>query len=66
MESLEVYQKGFVSTKNKIQELVNRVEPRKHFDRRLVQLNIGELSKNHKFVGLKPSFEERVKMINMS
>ena len=66
MENSEPYQKSIASTKNRIRDLVNKVEPSKHFDQNLVQLNIGELSRNHKFVGLKPTLDEQMKMINTS
>ena len=66
MENLEAYQQGCASTKNKIRHLVNYAEPKKEFDKKLVQLNIGKLSKDHKFVGLQPSLEQRMQMINSS
>ena len=61
MENLDVYQRSFIPTKQKVQELVSKIEPRKHFDKKLVQLNVGKLSQNHKYVGLKQPFEEKMK-----
>ena len=66
MENLDMYQKSLASTRGKIEDTVSKINPKKHFNKKLIQLNIGKLSKNHRYVGLRPPLDEKLQKINSS